>query len=104
MNAQGRILGTMDEIKRANHEANMHWFDRGAMRWFRSRVGEKVYPCMSKRGTYFVSSEQFDDNSPRLYSVRMADWETGEIDTVGEFQQYPTGAQAHRAARELARD
>jgi Fe-S-cluster formation regulator IscX/YfhJ len=85
----------IDQIRRANQDAGQHWFDPSTMRFFSSRVGHAVYG-----GKYFVSSEQFDYNSPRLYTVRFVD-ERGWIDEVGEFQQYPSHAAAVRAIRKL---
>jgi len=72
-----------------------HWFDPSSMRFFRSRVGDAVY---GDGGNFFVSSEQFDDRSPRLYTVRVA-YDDGSIDEVGKFQQYPTYGEAVRAAK-----
>jgi hypothetical protein len=95
-----RKLHTLDQIKRAAYGAGSHWFDRSAMRYFNSRIGERVHPVPG--GALFVSSEQFDWNSPRLYSVRSCTFE-GSIDTVGEFQQYATNSAAHAAASSLVK-
>ena len=92
------MLNTIEEIKQANRYAGQHWFDADTMRFFRSRVSDKVYPV--KDGAYFVSSERFTDNSPRLHSVRRA-YDDGRVETVGEFQGYATGQQAHDAAQLL---
>ena len=79
-----------------------HWFDESAMRFFGTHIDETVYP--SNGGTYFVTSERYDENSPRRYSVRRAYLVGGaaHIETVGEFGEYATGAAAHREARQLA--
>jgi hypothetical protein len=54
---------------------------------------------------YFVTSEQcgssFGRIHPRLYTVRKFDPATGEVDTVGEFNELTKG-RAQRAARKLA--
>jgi len=94
-----RKLHTLDQIKRAAMGAGSHWFDKSALRFFSSRIGDKVHPVPG--GALFVSSEQFDYQSPRLYSVRSCTF-NGEIDTVGEFQQYATNRDAHNAALHLA--
>lgn len=80
-----------------------HWFDRSSRRFFSSRISGVVYPS-ADGSAFFVSSERSDDASPRLYSVRRAFWEGGqvEIETVGEFQQYASRSGAHAAARRLA--
>lgn len=95
-----RKLHTLDQIKRAAMGVGSHWFDKSALRFFGSRIGEKVHPVSG--GALFVSSEQFDYQSPRLYSVRSCTF-SGEIDTVGEFQQYATNQAAHSAAARLVK-
>lgn len=75
-----------------------HWFSPGAMRFFKSRLGSEVLPVAD--GWLFTSSERFDDNTPRLYTIRKMD-QYGEISEVGEFQQYPSSAAAKRAMRKV---
>lgn len=81
-------------IKQANKEAGQHFFDRSTMRFFNSRVCRKVI------GNYFVTSEQFDHKSPRLYTLRRVD-DRGHIDTIGEFQSFATSRAAYREAARL---
>ena len=90
----GECCFTMAQIKQANRDAGQHFFERGTMRFFRSKVATR----RPINGAYFVTSEQFDDNSPRLYTVRRVDLQTGKIDTVGEFQAWRT----LRAAKSVA--
>lgn len=98
-------LHTLSQIKyAASTGASPHWFSSDSMRFFNSRVSERVYPVPG--GAYFVTSERYDryDNRyPRAYTVRHCDLE-GSIHTVGEFQQYETSAQAHCAAQRLQRE
>ena len=75
-----------------------HWFSPGAMRFFKSRLGSEVLPVPD--GWLFVSSERFDYNTPRLYTIRKMD-QFGEISEVGEFQQYTSSASARRVIRRL---
>lgn len=91
------MFKTIEEIREANRRAGLFFFSPDTMRFFRSRVGREVYG-----GRFFVTSEQFDDSSPRLYSVRRAN-DDGSIDTASEFQGYTSGAEARLAAHELAR-
>lgn len=93
---------TMDQIKTANRVRNLHWFDPSALRFFKSRVSD--FTACGPGGVFFVSSERFDERSPRRYSVRSFDPETGNINTVGDFQAYGTGATARRHAERYARD
>lgn len=76
-----------------------HWFDPGSMRFFRSRLAQ--YGYRGPGGTFFVSSEQFDHDAPRLYSVRKLEG-PGKIETVGDFQAYRSRDAAHRAAKGFA--
>lgn len=89
----------IDDVK-SKH--NGHWFSPDAMRFFRSRVIDEVF-C-GTQNVYFVSSEQFDHNSPRLFTLRVFNPETKAIDTIGEFQGYATRTQALTAALHAAFD
>lgn len=72
----------MAEFKRLNASVGGYWFEPGTMRFFRSRVEG---PMLA--GGYFVSSEQFDDCAPRLYTIRRA-FSDGSVETIGGFQAY----------------
>lgn len=100
-----RKLHSLDQIKRAAHGAGSHWFDREALRYFNSRISENVYPVPG--GALFVSSERFrglyEPDGNRLYTVRSCSAD-GDINTVGEFQQWSTARQAHARARFLQSD
>ena len=84
---------TMDDVKRASQAIGHHWFEPDTMRFFRSRIGRTLYG-----DRYFVSSEQFDDTTPRLYTIRTVN-DCGAIGTLGAFQAYVTGAQAVTAIK-----
>lgn len=87
---------SIEAIKQANRARGHHFFERGTMRFFRSRIAPGIIG-----GCYFITSEQFDATSARLYTVRRAN-EDGSIDTVSEFQEFGTLAAARKAARLLA--
>lgn len=86
----------MSKIKALNHLKGKYFFSRDTMRFFRSRV-------VSKNATddgLFITSEQGPlENSPRKYTVRRADLETGDIETVGPFNHYLTLQEAKEALR-----
>ena len=71
-----------------------HWFDAVALRFFRSRFSEAA--VQHDGGYLFVSSERFDHKTPRFYSVRFCDAD-GNIETIGDFQEYKSGRQAWAA-------
>ncbi len=99
--------GTVVEQRYNNRHRELgtpgHWFETDTLRFFRSRIGvEEVVPT----GMVFVSSEKNTGlyaDYPRLYSVRRYTHETGDISTVGEFQEHTTRAQAVGAMRRLAK-
>lgn len=80
---------TIDDVKRINKEKGYHFFDRDTMRFFRSRI-EKDQLRFGQLidDKYFITSEQFDEDSPRLYTVRKFNSERGSMNTVGEFQEF----------------
>jgi hypothetical protein len=94
---------SIDQIKYRARECGSHFFSKGAMRFFRSRIASRTHS--GPGGVYFVTSEQFDERSPRLFTVhKFTDLgDRCEIDTIGKFQQYRTGASAHSAAARAAR-
>ena len=92
------MLKTIEEIKRANEDSGGHWFEKAAMRFFRTSIAQTVYPA--PRGAVFVTGEKDGDNT-RRYSVRYCT-DAGRIRTVGGFRQYPTLDEALRGARDVA--
>ena len=92
------ILGEYYGLENLRNAHSGHWFSPGAMRFFKSRLGSEVLPVPD--GWLFTSSERFDYNTPRLYTIRKMD-QYGEISEVGEFQQYTSSASARRAMRKL---
>ena len=91
------MFDSIAAIKLANRSRGRHFFEPRTMRFFRSRIGRTVYG-----GSYFVTSEQFDDRTPRRYTIRRASPD-GAIDDVGGFQAYPSNAAAVRAIKKLIR-
>ena len=89
------MYATLEQIKRANRAHGHHFFSPDTMRFFRSRIAPGVIG-----GRYFITSEQFDERSPRLYSIRVAN-DDGSVDRVGDFQYYPSLQAARKAARAM---
>lgn len=98
-------MRTLNDVKAAATEHGSHWFDRDTMAFFNTRLQSKVYP-MDTGDILFVTSERMDADHPRRYSIRRAYFD-GEgrfqIRTIGDFQEYATADEAHRAAKLLAR-
>jgi hypothetical protein len=91
-------------MRTANQGKGGHWFDAGAMRFFNGRISGEVHSAGKNAGQYFVSSERYDDDTPRLYSVRRFDPETADVmDAPGHhFQEYASLSGAHGAAKRAA--
>ncbi|MEE9118251.1 MAG: hypothetical protein V3U02_06630 [Calditrichia bacterium] len=92
----------IEDIQRLNEQKGKHFFDKDARRFFGSRIASEAYLTQNSRNAYFVTSEQFDRNQPRLYSVRVANTKTGTIDTVGRFQGFSNSGSAKREAIRLS--
>lgn len=90
-----RTYKNITEIKAANKAIDNHFFDADALRFFNS----KVYPEII-HGNVFITSERYDENSPRLFTVRCA-LENGSIESVSKFQAFETKQQAIRWAKDL---
>ena len=86
---------SMNDLERAHRG---HWFSPGAMRFFKSRLGSEVLPVPD--GWLFTSSERFDQNCDRMYTIRKMD-QYGDIDDVGGFQAFSSSAAARRVMRKL---
>lgn len=86
---------TVKQVRQANKAIGQHFFDRGTMRFFASRVGRRVY-----RGCYFISSERREYDEPRRYTIRRVA-EDGRVYTVGNFQAYKSARAARRAIEQL---
>ena len=78
-----------------------HWFDADTMRFFNSRISSDLFYSPKKGLIYFISSEKYNYDSPRYYSVRSYEPKTGDIETIGEFQAYGTLGSAKTAAKKL---
>jgi hypothetical protein len=86
---------SINEIIMHHRETGGHFFDASAKRFFSSRIGSVVIG-----GRYFITSEQFSDGTPRLYTIR--ECINGRIEDASEFQAYATGAEARAAAVKIA--
>ena len=76
---------TMADIRRNNKEAGYHFFDKDSMRFFNSRIETGLY-----KDNTFITSERYDYNYPREYTIRRAVDGGIKIETIGEFRQFET--------------
>lgn len=93
----------IQDIRKANEANGYHFFEAGALRFFRSRIGSRVFS--GPGGVFFITSEQFVASdgwaADRAYTVRQA-LPSGAIETVGKHQAYRSRSCANRAASRLA--
>jgi hypothetical protein len=87
----------LSHIRKANKEAGLFWFRPDTMAFFHSKVGryfgQGVFTTSEKSG--------FRTDSPRRYSVRVADTQ-GQVHTFGAFLGYEKAGHATAIARRLA--
>lgn len=81
------------QFKELNKAKGFHWFDKDTMRFFGTRISN--WDVITG---YFITSEQ-PPHGPRTYTLRKADFDTGNVSTIGEFGQYKTMAQARGALK-----
>lgn len=89
------MFESMGDVKRANRAAGQYWFSPDTMRFFDCRLETTL-----RHGCLFVSSERREGDS-RRYTVRLVTPDAS-IDTVGEFQEHATKAQALKALEAYA--
>ena len=87
---------TIRDIKRINKEKGFYFFSPESMGFFNSQVDDKVFH--GSGGIFFTTSEQFDTDSERKYTVRQFHPKTGNVNTNGEFNKL-----SYKQARTLAR-
>ena len=67
------------------------------MRFFSSRIQSNP----PYKGRVFVTSERYNWNHPRLYTVRVVH-PSGNIETIGDFQGFTSRQSAHSYAKAYA--
>jgi hypothetical protein len=87
-------ISKIDTIRQRNRAAGQYFFSPGAMRFFDSIVYPEVYG-----GRYFITSERAP-GFKRKFTIREA-LDSGEIKTVGKFQQYSSHVHAVSVVRSM---
>ena len=88
---------TMNAFIAGNMAAGKHYFDKSTMRFFRSRVVKDSF-CSDG---YFITSEQYETNTERRYTIRCGNIVTFDVSSVSEFMQYATLRDARKALKAL---
>ena len=88
------------EMKAINRDAGYFDFTPGAMRYFRARIADRLYPV--PHGVVFVESTQFEDTNgnraQRRYTVKYMDERSGAVEKLTEFQEYSSRNGVHNRA------
>jgi len=91
-------INTIGDLMELNKKLGKHFFDADSMRFFQSRILNTL--VVRENRAYFITSEQFVASSgckhDRRYTIRVMDLGTGDVDKIGEFQQYATAREAKR--------
>lgn len=90
---------SMRDVTDAYDKNGGHFFDDGTMRFFKSRTPQ--YAIRQGQYFYFITSEKFDYDSPRLYTIRCMCEKCGSITTLGNFQEYSTRTEAKTHLRQI---
>jgi hypothetical protein len=85
------------DVENCADKCGSHFFDKGTMRFFKSRVDYVAYTD-GKGGAYFATTEK----GPGARKASVRHYSGCYIDTVGEFQSYKTLDAARKAAKKLA--
>jgi hypothetical protein len=85
---------TISEMKAIQKEKNLHWFSESSMNFFNT-----VIETQPNIVNIFITSDRMNHLSPKGYSLRWFNHETGNVETLGEFQLYETMDQARAARR-----
>ena len=89
---------TVDEIKAFAEDNGSKFFSKEAMRFFNSRLSRETY---GGNGEVFITSERFDETTPRRYTVRMIHTPTASIEAVSKFQEFATLDEAKKFVKEF---
>lgn len=86
------------DARRIAENNGSHFFDRGTMKFFSSRIESVLY---NGAAYCFITSEKmsFTTSSERRYTLRQFNPEAGNIESVGGFCRYATIDEARQAAR-----
>lgn len=79
--------------------ASSNYFSKANKRYFGSRMASKEAYSNDLNNFYFVTSEQFNSDNARLYTIRRYNHANKIIETFGEFQGYKSAKKAMNAIK-----
>lgn len=88
---------TVERLKAYNTAQGYYFFSPDTLRYFDSRIAPDI--INTPTGIIFITSEKFNDNTPRLYTVRIMHEDGSVSDVNCKFQQFPSLTAARKHAR-----
>ena len=88
-----------EELDHYNRNCGNYFFTPDSMRFFRSKFATVLHGKSPANWNIFITSEQFDSRSPRLYTVRQM-LMNGSTKHLSAFQQFSTLKQARKFAED----
>jgi hypothetical protein len=77
------MFKNITQVKQANKAQGGHFFNPQAMRFFNSKVESGVIA-----GRYFVTSERYDPDSPKRFTIREVAPSGEIVGDLGGFQRF----------------
>jgi len=90
---------SINQIKELNKTKGFFFFSPDTIRFFNSRTDQTA--IVVNHIAYFITSEQREHDTPRKYTIRKANLDTGNIETIGEFHSFDTHRDAKKALMEI---
>ncbi len=84
---------TFSQFKKLNQEKGFHWFEPETMSFFQTELYENTWDNLLG---LFITSE-VNPSGEKKFSVRQANFETGNVKTIGSFHSYNTLEEAQEA-------
>jgi hypothetical protein len=99
---KSKFMLDIEEAERINIQKGFYWFSKGTKRFFGSSISRTLYSNDGKI-YYFWSKEDSGFIPPitKKWSVRRFNYETGEVDTIGEFCEHNSVSSANAKIKEL---
>ena len=93
----------LSDLQNLNRRSGFFFFSQDTTRFFRSRYPDEA--IIKGNDAFFITSEKFvssdGTSQPRKFTIRKANLSTGDVDTVGEFQQFSSKSQAEKSLNKI---
>ena len=86
----------MEQVKQANKRYGRYWFSPETMSFFNSIIETSLLD-----EGFFVTSERYDLEDPKRYTIRKVKNVSGHIITIGRFKEFKSLKKALEKVHEL---